>query len=171
MKDIDPKQCIGYSNVFIVCGTNNLRCEYINSESDILQVVDELRQKITTIKQLCPATKVFVVPVLPSRIPRMNANIMIYNDLVDDMIYNCFPDVWFAGIYSFLDLHGQLSLRLCRPNDKIHLGTKGIAKLVTYIKTCVFRREKYDMFSSTSSPKVASRKQKSTPEVGSSDPT
>jgi hypothetical protein len=124
VKDIDPQECIGYSNVFIVCGTNNLRCEYIKSESDIHHVVDELKRKIGSIKQLCPSTKVFIVPVMPSRIPKMNINIRIYNELVDGMLHNCFPEIWFQGLYSFLDMHGQLSSRLCRPNDKIHLNTR-----------------------------------------------
>ena len=98
----------------------------------------------------------------------MNTNIRLYNQLVDEMLHRCFPDVWFQGIYSFVDMHGLLSSRLCRPNDKIHLGNRGIAKLVTYIKTCVFRREKVDIFSN--STRVADRRQKSTPEVGP-DPT
>ena len=168
VKDINPNQCIGYSNVFIVCGTNNLRCEYIKSETDVMHVVEELKQKIGRIRQLCPSTKVFIVPVLPSRIPNMNANIRLYNELINEMLHSCFPDVWFQGIYSFVDMHGLLSPRLCRPNDKIHLGSRGIAKLVTYIKTCVFRREKVDIFSN--STRVADRRQKSTSEVGP-DPT
>ena len=104
----------------------------------------------------------------------MNVNIRTYNGLVDEMLHNCFPEVWFQGIYSSLDMHGQLSLRLCRPNDKIHLSTRGICKLVTYIKTCVFRREKYDIFNNGPSrirTKVARGKQESTPNVGSHDRT
>ncbi len=76
----------------------------------------------------------------------MNANVTLYNELVDQMLHNCFPDVWYQGIYSFLDMQDQLSLKLCVPNDGIHLGVRGIAKLVTYMKTCVFRREKYDIY-------------------------
>ena len=29
VKDIEPKDCIGYSNIFIMSGTNDLRCGYI----------------------------------------------------------------------------------------------------------------------------------------------
>lgn len=74
----------------------------------------------------------------------MNTNITMYNRLVDQMLLLNFPDVWFQGIYSFLDNKGMLSLSLTRENDKIHLGPKGIARLVTYMKVCVFRREKLD---------------------------
>ena len=169
VKNIDPHQCIGYSNVFLMCGTNDLRCENVKMESDVHKVVDELRHKLSDIKQLCPKTKIFVVPVMPSRIPRMNSNITMYNELVDQMLFSCFNDIWFQGIYSFLDEQGMLSLKVARPNDKIHLGSRGIAKLVTYMKSCVFKREKMD------SPKLAKHNmymsQGSTQMVGSPDPT
>jgi lysophospholipase L1-like esterase len=170
VKNIDPKDCIGYSNAFLMCGTNDLRCEAVKNRQDVHNVVEELRQKISEIKQLCPNTKIFVVPVLPSRIPNMNSNIRLYNELVDQMLSSCFPDVWFQGIYSFLDQQGLLSARLARPGDKIHLGSKGLSRLVTYIKVNVFKREKYE------SPKsgrnqVSPIKQVSTQEVGSPEPT
>ncbi len=89
------------------------------------------------------------------------------------MLHDCFPDVLYQGIYSFLDMENQLSVKLCVPNDKIHLGARGIAKLVTYMKTCVFRREKYDIFKGISSKgsKSFSQIQESTPKVGSHDPS
>ena len=162
VKDIDPQKCIGYSNIFIMCGTNDLRCDYIKGESDIHLIVAQLREKLVEIKQLCPKAKVFVIPVLPSRIQRMNSNITRYNELVDHMLFANFPDIWFEGIYSFVDIQGLLATRLTRQNDKIHLSPSGIAKLVTYIKVCVFKREKYDARISN---------QKSAQKVGSPEPT
>ena len=129
-----------------MCGTNDMRCDNIKSESDIITVVEELRCKLAEIKQLCPDTKVFVVPVMPSRIARMNNNIEQYNELVDGMLASCFPEIWYEGIYGFLDGHNMLSTMLTRSNDKIHLGPKGVAKFVTYMKRCVYRREKHDMY-------------------------
>ncbi len=57
------------------------------------------------------------------------------------MLIQCFPDVWFKGVYSFLDSNDLLSTMFTRTNDKIHLGPRGIAKLVTHIKSCVYTRE------------------------------
>ncbi len=114
-----------------------MRCENVKSESDIYEVVEELRYKLTEISQLCPDTKVFVVPVMPSRIVNMNHNVKKYNELVDDMLVSCFPNVWYEGIYSFLDGHNMLSTKLTKSNDKIHLGPRGIAQFVTYMKVCV----------------------------------
>ena len=135
---IDPGCCVGYTDVFIMCGTNNLRCEYIKQKSDVSAVVEQLKDKIIEIKQLCPEVKLFVIPVMPSRISKMNHNIKLFNELVDQMLFDNFPDVWFKGIYNFLDNKGLLSIKLTRQNDEIHLSDRGIAKLVTYIKSCVF---------------------------------
>ena len=165
VKDIDPNQCVGYSNVFIMCGTNDLRCDNIKGEPDIHTVVEKLRQKLTEINKLCPDSKVFVIPVMPSRIHRMNNNIRKYNELVDHMLFSCFPDVWYQGIYSFLDDQSLLSAKLTRTGDKIHLGPRGVAKLVSYIKACVFKREKYELH------KLGNLRQESTQRVGSTEPT
>ena len=165
ISNIDPGSCVGYANVFIMCGTNNLRCEYIKQKSDVTAVVDQLKDKLIEIKQLCPKVKLFVIPVMPSRIPKMNHNIGLYNELVDQMLFDNFPDVWFEGIYNFLDNKGLLSIKLTRQNDEIHLNDRGIAKLVTYMKSCVFWREKSE------SSKLDSLYQESTQEVGSLEPT
>lgn len=161
VRNIDPNACIGHSDIFLMCGTNDLRCEYIKSESDIHCLVDQLKEKLYEIKQLCPKSKIFVVPVLPSRISQMNQNIECYNMLVNDMLLSRFPDIWYEGIYGFLDNQNKLSLRLTRLNDDIHLGAGGLSKLVKYIKTCVYSREKYEMYLC----------QESTPTVGSVEPT
>ena len=163
VKDINPHACIGYSNIFFMCGTNDLRTENINSESDVHRLVDQLKERLIETKQLCPQAKVFVIPVLPSRIPRMNSNIRLYNELVDHMLFTNFPDIWFQGIYNFVDAEGLLSHRLTRTNDKIHLSPRGVAKLVTYIKTWVFKREKFDNRNHLN--------QESAPKVGSPEPT
>ena len=163
VKDIEAKACTGYSDIFIMSGTNDLRCENVSNEQDIRKTVDTLKEKLIEIKQLCPGAKLFVIPVMPSRIPKMNCNITLYNELVDEMLFLNFPDVWFQGIYSFVDSKGLLSNKLTRPNDNVHLSAKGIAKLVTYMKICVFNREKYEEHSSP--------KQVSTPKVGSPEPT
>ena len=141
IKDIDPASCIGYSNVMIVCGTNDLREKYISSDRDIVQLVDLMRSKLTLIKQISPSTKVFVCPVLPTRRVMMNKGIVRFNTLCEEMIINCFDCVWFPSVWQFVDNKGLLSFKLTRPNDDIHLNEKGIAMLVRKFKLWVFERE------------------------------
>ena len=168
VSDINPHLCTGYSNIFLMCGTNDLRPENVRNESDIHHVVSQLKRKLYEMKKLCPTANIFVMPVLPTRLPHMNENIMLYNRLVNDMLLNCFPDVWFQGMYGFLDRQNLLSTKLTRANDKIHLGSRGIAKLVSLIKNCVFLKEKQTQAKPTSYSEVV---QGSTQKVGSPEPT
>lgn len=163
VEHIDPVKCIGYQNIIITCGTNNLRCEYIKNESDIRNVASELCNKLTQLKQICPKAKIFVMPVLPSRIHAMNKNIRFFNMLVDEMLAKQFHDIWFKGLYEFLDRQNLLDINLTRNGDSIHLGPKGIARYVSILKRCIFHREKIEQYSS---------KQGSTHDkVGSTEPT
>ena len=146
MRDINPEKCVGYQNIFLHCGTNDLRCTEISSDSQIFQLVDQLKDKLTSVKQLCPKANIFVVPVLPSRISAMNRNIMMYNQLVAKMLAKNFPSISFRGVYSFLDNHGLLKSKLTRNNDTIHLGPRGISLYVSLMKLHVFQTMKIGQF-------------------------
>ncbi|KAL5251610.1 hypothetical protein ACHWQZ_G009278 [Mnemiopsis leidyi] len=145
IKDIDPEKCVGYQNVFLHCGTNDLRNEYVTGKDYIHKLVGTLQSKLCVIEQLCPNTNVFVVPVLPTRNHTMNENVMYFNKLVDVMLNKRFPNISFSGVYGFLDSKGLLDSRLMRSNssdDFIHLGKRGIAKYVAMMKSCVYRKVK-----------------------------
>ena len=142
VKDIDPVKCVGYQNIFLHCGTNDLRCTEVSSDNQIHDLVDKLYEKLAIIKQLCPKANIFVVPVLPSRISAMNRNIMMYNRLVAKMLAKSFPSISFRGMYSFLDNHGLLKSKLTRNNDTIHLGPRGISLYVSLMKLHVFQTMK-----------------------------
>ena len=73
------------------------------------------------------------------------------------------------GIYSFVDRQGMLDAKLVRPNDKIHLGDRGIARLVRYIKVCVYTREKYEKHFISKSQK--DQESTPSPQAGQSRPT
>jgi alkylated DNA repair dioxygenase AlkB len=166
VSDISPESCIGYSNVVLVCGTNDLRVGSVRDESDIRKVVDLYRTKLYSIKQLAPSSKIFVVPVLPTRNASMNRNITRFNSLLDDMLSHCFKGtVNFPGVYSFLDSKGLLSTRLTRDSDDIHLGERGIAQFVRLVKLWIFECEARERRLSVNSSRVPGHR------VGSRGPT
>jgi hypothetical protein len=139
--NINPNSCIGYSNLVLVCGTNDLRDGYIKSDNDITNLVETYRNKLATIKQIAPATKVFVVPVLPTRNVNMNRNIVKFNACLDEMLHHCFSETWFPGVHGYLDNKMLLSTKFTREGDAIHLGVKGIAQFVRNMKMWIFQRE------------------------------
>ena len=85
------------------------------------------------------------MPVLPTRIHNMNRNIVLYNNLVDNMLLQSFAMIGCPGLYHFLDNKKLLSVDLTRDgNDNIHLGDKGMAKFVSCMKFWIFERERRD---------------------------
>ena len=93
----------------------------------------------------------------------MNKNIGLFNILVDEMLAKQFPDIWFKGLYEFLDRQNLLDINLARNGDSIHLGPKGLAKYVGILKRCIFQREKIEQYSSKQGSTYA--------KVGSPEPT
>ena len=130
-----------YSHVVVVCGTNNLREDSISHPSQISHLVEKLKFKLHQIRKLCPKANITVMPVLPSRLPRMNRNIVQYNDLAEAMLAQTFNNIWFPTVHQFLDKNALLALNLTRNEDPIHLGTGGVAKFVRSIKHWVYQRE------------------------------
>ena len=145
ISNIDPSLCIGYSNAVIVCGTNDLRTENLKSPNDVHQLVDILHLKLQQIQTICPRIKIFVTAVLPSRFPRMNKNIIMFNRLVYDMLESSLEQsVWQIGVYHFVDNKGLLAMNLTRNGDEIHLGNRGLSKFVSCVKHWVYVREKLE---------------------------
>ena len=143
--NIKPEDCIGYANIILASGTNDLRVEQIQHPSQIHQLADTLLHKLFQIRKLCPKAKITVMPVLPSKIPKMNRNIMQYNRLIEPMLARHFRDaIWYPNVLAFLDKKNLLSEDLTRNGDPIHLGDKGMAKYVRCVKFWVFEREKHE---------------------------
>ena len=52
----------------------------------------------------------------------MNENIVCFNKHVDVMLKNCFPEVWFRGVFSFLDNCSKLHyVKLMRVGDSSNI--------------------------------------------------
>ena len=137
INQIIPSDCIGYANIIIVCGTNNLREEYINRRSDVDGVFCQLRYKVEQIKRLCNNSNIIIMPVLPTRLPKMNNDIIYYNSLLSNMVEQSRGLLCMPGLYQFLDNNGLLKASLTR-DAAIHLNEKGLAVFVRCMKEWVF---------------------------------
>lgn len=142
---IDPSECVGYSNIVIACGTNDLRPTEVTGPLDtyVYNLVNTLKSKIEEINALTQ-TKIFVMPVPPTRDQNMNRNIVAYNGLLMKSEFVARYNVWIPGIYSFLDRSGMLSSNLTRGGDPIHFGEKGICMFIKTIKDSVYHRERVE---------------------------
>lgn len=142
---IDPRDCVGYSNIIISCGTNDLRPAEIKGQLNnyIHNLVQTLKSKIEEINSLTQ-TKIFVMPVPPSRDQSMNKNILAFNNLLFQSEFIARFNIWMPGLYSFLDRSGMLNSNLTRGGDPIHFGEKGICMYVRIIKDAVYQRERVE---------------------------
>ena len=134
--DIDPVCCNAgsYRNVMIHVGINDLKT--ITHPSQIIAVTDKLISKCRTIISMNPAVKLYVSPVLPTRDMGMNKKAMFMNRRIQACISETFLNINILDYTDFVDERGLLRYNLCSNfnNDPIHLGGRGIAKMVTVIK-------------------------------------
>ena len=143
IQDIDPAKCVGYSNVVLVCGTNDLRPV---NKPDVTELSQLLLEKVKQLRVLNPLSKIILMPVLPTRNRSMNRNVMAFNRLVgkwvlqrrDKFIVNPF-------VHEFLDNADLMGKKWVREGDAdgIHLGPAGLCKFISIIKTTIYLREKF----------------------------
>ena len=147
IEKIDPYETLGYRNVVIHCGINDIRMPDINSSSMIRNCYLKLVRKIDQIHLVNKLANIFVCPVLPTKCLEYNRkaiffNSMIFNELVSSRCHVSAVD----GFNGFLDenmmLRRDLSRHLNRQGnpDYLHLNWRGSAFLASLIKTCVILR-------------------------------
>lgn len=147
IEDLDPVSCMGYANVVLLCGINDIRQPDVKSKSDVASCYDQLKLKIRQIKQLSPSTKaVFVCRLLPTKNDMLNIKVDTFNRLLYfDLIPKSKDVVYVEGFERFACNHvlaDELSKQYDRHGrpDILHLNNSGARVLAGLIKRCVFFR-------------------------------
>ena len=141
LKDIEPTACCGYKNVFIHCGINDIKHHRVSSPGKIRQKFDELKAKVNEITALCPKSKVFVSPILPTKSQDWNRRAVSFNHLLFDFCKVSNGRIIGLNFSEFCDEYGNLRSDMGKywnPSDPLHLGSKGISALVNIVRKCVF---------------------------------
>ena len=130
IQDINPSHCRGHDRVWLHVGTNNLKYSRCSTHSDVKRIFTIFMNKLSAIRDLCPNTKVFVSPILPSGIPGFNTRASWFNRMLFSVKNIWWSELGFRGVCSrdtgLLETH----LRPYRNrSDKFHLGMKGIIAL------------------------------------------
>jgi hypothetical protein len=147
IEDIDPVSCMGYANVVLLCGINDVRQPSVKSDADIAECYSRLKQKVRQIQLLSPSTRaVFVCRLLPTKDSSLYRKVDTFNRLIFyDLVPTCKDVVWVEGFERFARNHvlaEELSKRFDssgRP-DTLHLNRSGARVLAGLIKNCVFLR-------------------------------
>ena len=147
IRDIDPVSCMGYANVVLLCGINDIKESQIQCENDVANCYAELKQKIKQIKLLSPSTKaVFVCQLLPTKDLILNRKVNDFNKLLHfDLFPSCKDVEYVEGFRNFVCnrvLTAELSMYLDKHGrpDMLHLNRAGARVLAGLIKQSVFLR-------------------------------
>ena len=159
LRSVNPEDCIGYQNVIIHCGINDIRNRSPGrlpndpEPADIQANFSILRKKVLDIKALCPKIAVFVSPILPTKSVNLNSRAVEFNQHLTEFLLN---DSRSEGVRSF-DLNpladwktGALreefgvydTQNSCyNRKDSLHLGKNGIRLLAKTFRDGVLRKK------------------------------
>lgn len=137
--NIDPLAAVGYSNVVILCGINDIKPRNLTEKTDIDFVCEKFKSKIKQIKTLCRGTKIVICPILPTRSPEINRKARYFNQFIwNDLVPNNWGISYVWGFDEFLDYMGNLNSDLAKPHDALHLNNIGARTLGRLIKRHFF---------------------------------
>ena len=140
---IDPLKCIGYSNVVIHCGVNDVRARGIDSNDDIRDLYNKFVGKVYEIRSVNKRANIYVSPLLPTRMHGLNRKILFYNKLIFNDLEKS-PKLRVSTVVGYnylLDNENLLSYTFARHNDYLHLSPKGVVYLAKCIKDCIFSKK------------------------------
>ena len=146
IRDIDATQCIGYKNIILHVGVNDLRDKSPGRRKDdpdsrnVRAHFDNFVDKIREIRTLCRGSCLIISPIIPTKLVALNNRACHFNRLLWDYVARFATNVMILDFHCFLNNQGFLDDTLGvynKPWDKVHLGRLGIRLLAKVIKDCV----------------------------------
>lgn len=135
--DITPLSCLGYQNIIVHVGINDIRDRSPGRKgsdpapSDIKGHFMRLKERVELIQLLCPQSSLIVSSVLPTKLHILNYRAEIFNRLLHNYVYNDNPGLRIINHKQFM-LNDSLNAEYgCYKNtqDVLHLGKLGIRQL------------------------------------------
>ena len=119
----------------------------MKSEKDVHNIFRKFVQKIEQIQSINAHGRIYVCPILPTKLVNINRRAACFNGLIfNELVSSNFGVTVVNGFDSFLDneglLHQNFSKRLNKHQrpDFLHLNWKGSAQLAKLIKNTIFHR-------------------------------
>ena len=139
--NLDPVKCVGHSNIFIMCGINDIKGK--SKPSEVSKCFDKFVGKLEEMQYICSNARIVVAPLLPTKDHELNKRVLHFNQLLFDYVNNINKHIITLDFNEFCDHDGLLSESMGRyqaPSDMLHLGSSGIRRLVALIRQCVNTR-------------------------------
>ena len=159
---INPEECIGYRNVLVHVGVNNLKSTRrpgIFGDSCNINVHENfciLRDKLEVIRLLCPNSKLIVSPILPTKIGWLNNRALEFNQYLFEYL-NEVKQIKCLDFNVFLNYENGLLREdygcFKDRTDNIHLGKQGISQLAMLVREVILNsRRDFRNYASVVSP-------------------
>ena len=159
LRSINAEDCIGFQNVILHCGVNDIRnrspgrLQSDPEPADIGSHFSILQQKVLEIKTMCPRIAIFISPLLPTKSLNLNRRVIEFNEHLTEFLqndcrsegirsfnFNPLAD-WKTGTlredYGVYDTHNKCY----NSKDSLHLGKDGIRLLAKTLRDGVLRRK------------------------------
>jgi hypothetical protein len=147
--DIDASTCLGYQNIVLHVGINDLRENSIGRKPEDPPADDtdahflRLTRKIELIQSYCPGSRIIVSPLLPTKLRKLNNRAIRVNKLLLSYVTTVNTHIKFLDLTDFVDsqtglLRNDLG-RYFKESDPLHLGKLGIRKLAEVFIAAIFR--------------------------------
>ena len=138
IKEIDPLCSSSYRNTVLMVGTNDLKNNI--PDKQVYDLYHSYKTKVALIRKFNPKARIFVCPVLPTRVHEINRRINIFNNLIlDDLVQSNLNVVFVRDFIDFLDKSTNLLNTRLSKGDDLHLNKRGVGLLVKLLKNSIFR--------------------------------
>ena len=147
IENIDPTACMGYNNVVIMCGINDIKHAEIQCEKHVADMYSVLKNKIKQIHNLSPRSNILICRLLPTKDRGLNRKVITFNHLIyRDLLHTCSRVRVVEGFHKFADHRDLLADGLSKTYDRrgapdlLHLNGFGVRILASLIKNSIFTR-------------------------------
>jgi alkylated DNA repair dioxygenase AlkB len=141
---VDPLEYTSFKNVVLMVGTNNLKLEEVD-DKEIKELYKLYKTKVSQIRKYNPRCKLFICPILPSKLHNINRKVFKFNSyLYNDLCQSNLSVTLVEGFEQFFDNSTNLlrsTFSRPSPDDVLHLNDRGIKVLVSLIKRAIFYRK------------------------------
>ena len=146
---IHAETCIGYNNIVIHCGLNNVRQADVVSDDDVLAIYTNFKSKINQLIHVNKRARIYVNLLLPTKLNECNKKIKYFNNLIINDLCRSYSRVKYIESHKkFCDSNGFLSQNLSREfnadnqPDYLHLNDAGLKLLSVCIKNAIFNSKR-----------------------------
>ena len=149
--DLDAAKCLGYNNVVVHCGVNDVRKPDIETEDHIREIYVKFKSKINQILHVNKRARVYVDLLLPTKLEACNSKIKYFNKLIAEDLCKSYNRVKIIDTFKkFCDSNGFLAKNLSREftrdnlPDNLHLNDGGLKLLSVAIKNVIFYKKRQE---------------------------